>query len=333
MDSVIDVITDFPSKLENIDYSKLVNSFSCVNGELRLGINGSLLGLSDFVVSLNGGSGVMFDIRNLSVGGVNIDYLSMNAQPSCAKVDAPAEEYVTELQLGVMGITVNVKLDLLNQTGKKRAPVLLGTKLNALYKQGRVYVTYGNVNAVLDVADIGNLISVVSKFVKFDFPFDFSNVDLGKVLNSAASCKRSERIFVKITNRRNGRYSEFRRKRQTYRRQCGLGDWDIRVGLTSGIYYDSIDTTGSFVNIADLLDAFEQQITDLLNAEGYALDLKGEFDFGGYVYGVQAEVVYHGGLYVNANLTFNKRQAINAEIWLVNDTLYLSAGQLKLPLT
>ena len=150
-----------------------------------MGINGSLLGLSDFVVSLNGGSGVMFDIRNLSVGGVNIDYLSMNAQPSCAKVDAPAEEYVTELQLGVMGITVNVKLDLLNQTVEANS-VLLGTKLNALYKQGRVYVTYGNVNAVLDVADIGNLISVVSKFVKFDFPFDFSNVDLGKVLNSAA---------------------------------------------------------------------------------------------------------------------------------------------------
>lgn len=328
LDSVIDVITDFPSKLENIDYSKLVNSFSCVNGELRLGINGSLLGLSDFVVSLNGGSGVMFDIQNLSVGGVNIDSLSMNAQPSCAKVDAPAEEYVTELQLGVMGITVNVKLDLLNQTVEANS-VLLGTKLNALYKQGRVYVTYGNVNAVLDVADIGNLISVVSKFVKFDFPFDFSNVDLGKVLNSAAVVNVQNGYSLKLQIEEMAVTVSFDENAKLIGANAVLGDWDIRVGLTSGIYYDSIDTTGSFVNIADLLDAFEQQITDLLNAEGYALDLKGEFDFGGYVYGVQAEVVYHGGLYVNANLTFNKRQAINAEIWLVNDTLYLSAGQLK----
>ena len=60
------------------------------------------------------------------------------------------------------------------------------------------------------------------------------------------------------------------------------------------------------------------------------MNVKGTVAFGGHAYCINAEIVYSGGLYVNAGVSYNGTKMIDAEIWFVDNVMYLKSDKLTL---
>lgn len=330
LDSVIDVIQQLPDKLNGVNYLDLLSSLTYENGTLFAGVNGEALGLSDFTLTLAGTEELTLTLSNLAIGDVTIGSLTVDAVPACGAVSAPVSDYVTELEVEVMGLTVTAKLDLLNMTAVAKT-TLLGHELGLYYADNTAYVSYGAVKAKLNVADVNALLDIVSSFVDGGIPpMDMPQIDVKEVLNSVSKVSTENGYRLNLTVAGVTAALNFDVNARLVDINVNVNDMDVSAKLISGAVYPSFDLNSDYVDLLQLADTYAGEIRNIINAQGYDVTLNGSFAFGQNVYDVEANVIYNGGLYVNAALSYDSVKMLNAELWLVDGVLYVAAGDLKL---
>lgn len=331
--TVVDNVKNFD--ISNLNVKELVKSFSFENKTIDMTVNAQAFGLGEFGVKLSASRGNL----TASLSGLTLSDIVMNVgatvKPNVKDVAIPnVEDYVTELELNAMGLTVCAKLDLYNMTAVAYTTVL-NTRLAVLYADGTAYVNYGALKAKLDVKDIDRLVAVISQFIPTD-----SNETLGVLggMNLNAADILSGLGFVSsdngyaVTLTFGGIYAEVEFAAdggdvKLDNVSVQIGDVKLNASLASGNEYPQVDTNGC-VDLVSVAETFAGEIKNLIDAKGYELNVNGTASFGGHAYGVNANVIYNGGLYVKAGLSYNGAKMLDAEIWLVDNVLYLQSDKL-----
>ena len=330
LDSVIEVAEQLPDRLQNLDYIALLTSLTYDDGTLYASVNGELLGLSAFDVTFAGTSDIIAAVKGLSIGGVTLDSVTVNAAPACAEISAPKSDYVTELEIVVKDYKVTAKLDLLNKTAVAKT-TLLGHELGLYYANNVLYVSYGAVKAKLNVNDVSELIDVISSFIGGGIPsVEMPNIEVKEILNGLRKVANNNGYELNIAISGVDVTLKFNDDAKLTNAKVNVGGIDITATVISGGTYPSFDLNADYVDVLGLVNGFADEIHGLMNAQGYDVTLNGSFAFGNHVYTVDADVVYNGGLYVNAGVSYNAANLLKAELWLVDDTLYVLSGDLKL---
>lgn len=332
--AIVDNVKNFD--IADLDLKELVKSFNFENKTIDMTVNAQAFGLGEFGVKLSASKGNL----TASVSGLTLSDIVMNVgatvKPNVKDVAIPnAEDYVTELELNVMDLTVNAKLDLYNMTAVAYT-TLLNTELAVLYSDGTAYVNYGALKAKLNVQDIDRLVAVIKQFVPnnsdgiLDGAFDgvdiagiisglgFAASDDGYALTLAFGGINAEVKFLTIG-------SDVTLDNVSVQ----IGDVKLNASLTNGNEYPQVDTNGC-VDLVSVAETFAGEIKNLIDAQGYELNVNGTASFGGHAYGVNANVIYSGELYVKAGLSYNGAKMLDAEIWLVDNVLYLKSDKLTL---
>lgn len=332
LDSIIDIVASVPSCLDGINYVDLLGALSYNDNVLSATINGSMLGLSDFDITLAGTSDVTLTVNNLTIGKVTIASLSVNAMPVCHEVVAPSSDYVTELELEVMGFTVTAKLDLYNKT-VVATTTLLNRELAVYYVDGTVYVTYSDVKAMLNIDDINRLVDVIKMFTKVDMPQTDIDINVKDVLNSV-TFKHLAQGGYKVALAIGGINAEvaFDFNAEFTAAKVAVEGVEITAKHIEGAYYPEFDLNDNYVNLVDLAENYANEVKNLIDANGYNVNVNGQFAFDNHVYGIAANVVYNNGLYVNANVTYKANSLLNIELWYVDEIIYAKVGNLRFAL-
>lgn len=325
LDSIIAVIEQLPERFDGINYVDLLGALTYSDNTLSATINGSILGLSDFAVTVAGTSNLDVTLTNLAIGNVTIDSLTVNANPACNEVVAPTSEYVTELEVQVAGLTVTAKLDLYNKTVVAKT-TLLNKELALYYVDNAIYVRYDGISANLNLADIDRLIAVVNMFADVTMPQLNGGVDVKAIVNSLALIRNENGYSIAIAINGINVEAAFNNNARLTTAQIKVGDLDVTATLITGASYPVFDMSAHYDNLADIAETYATEIKNLLDAEGYGVTLDGQFDINGNVYGVTATVNYNNGLYVNATIAYNANDVIRAELWWVDGAVYAQIG-------
>lgn len=337
IDKVIDVLEKIVGTVTNFDitefnFVKLINGFAFdeQNGRLEITVNAEDLSLGKFGISLAVIDGKLTaSVSDLTIADIVAD-INANVETNVADIDVPvSEDYVTELQIDAAGITAYAQLDLYNETVRAFA-TLFGEQLLLQYKEGKVYVTYGDIKAYISVSDINRLIAVIGKFVNIDNGFD---VDIKKIIDGLSIGKTSNGYSINadvgsvsalIAFITEGNCITFDSASVT------IGDVNVVAHIVSGYEYSEIVADDSFVNIIDLAETFADGISQLVNAKGYAVQVDGNLTLNDKIYGITASVNYNGGLHVTAKLALNNILMANVELYLVDNTLYADIAGLRI---
>lgn len=332
LDSVIAVVEQLPAKFNDVNYLDLLSALTYDDGVLSVGINGKALGLSDFELTVAGTQQVNVTLNNLAIGNVTIDSLTVNVIPACDEVTAPTSEYVTELEIDVMGYKVFAKLDLLDRSVAAKT-TLLGHELGLYYANNTVYVSYGAINAKLNVADADKLLAIISTFVDGGIPsVNMSELNVKEILNNLSKVTTANGFDFNASIAGVNVTLSFDTNAKLTDAKVNVSGVEATATVINGATYPSFDLTKDYVDLVAVVETYVEDVRNLMNADGYNVALNGNFIFDNNVYDVAANVIYHDGLYVNANVSYNSAHMINVELWLVDDTLYLSAGDWKLAL-
>ena len=332
LDSVITAVTNVANKfVDGVNYVDLIKSLTHRDETLQVVVNSAAIGLtSDVTVTVCGKEQLSVNIDGLQIGNVCIGNLSVNAEPKCDKVEAPETSYITELQIDVAGITAYVQLDLYNGIVRAHA-ALYGQDVVMLYENGKAYVTYGNIKAYLDVNDIDRLLASVGKFV--DVNLNFDGIDLKQLISGIkfSDTETGFKVLLAIdTVNAEVLFNADSSSVALAGANVTVGNTDVTASAISGHIFPQITVDNGFVNVTDLAEAFADEIAKLINAQGYAVNVNGSIILDGKTYGIQAEVNYNGGLYVKASLSLNGVLLANAELYLVDNTLYADIAGVKL---
>lgn len=332
LDSVIAVAEQLPDRLNGVEYLDLLASLTYDNDTLSAIINGGLLGLSDFAVTLSGTSNITATVNDLTIGGVTIADLKLGAAPSCSPISAPASEYVTELEIEASGLSVIAKLDMLNKS-VTASTVLLGHELGLYLANNTVFVKYGAVNAKLDLADADKLLSLISMFADKELPaLDMPSIDVKQILNGISIAFGDSGYELKAAVGDVRVTAAFDTNAKLTNANVNVNDFDVAVSVINGAAYPLFDVNADYIDLVALIETYAGDIRRIIDAEGYEVALNGSFAFDNNVYNVNADITFNGGLYVDANVSYNTANLINVRLWCVDNTLYLSSGDLKLAL-
>lgn len=327
LDGVLDVVTAIPQKLQNIDCFDLISDLTYENGKLAVTVDASQLNLGQFTITLAGTQSVTVSLDKLAIGGVSLNGTIVNAAPQCEPITAPnASDYVTELQIDVLGYTAYAKLDLYSKTAEVNA-VILGEQLDLLLKNNVVYVSYGNVNAKLDLADINALMGVIGKFVNIELPCE--TPDVKTVLNNL-TVTMGDKTKLSVVLDKLAASITLNNDASIDKAEATLAGVTATAKLCKGKQYKQFDLTQNYVNLADVAQTFADDIHSLVNAQGYYANVKGEVAFGNHIYKVEAAVNYNQGLYVFANVAYNNVTILKGEIYVVDNVLYMDADNVRL---
>ena len=332
--SVVDKIKN--ADLSALDWKETVKSFTFENKTINITVNAQAFGLGEFEVALGANRGnLIATVVGLTLSDIVID-ADVAVKTNVKDVAVTnTEDYVTELKLDVMGLPVNVRLDLYNMTATAYT-TLLNTELAILYRDGTAYVNYGALKAKLNIADIDRLFDVIKQFIPnaSDRAIQdiLGNINVSDVIGGLGFVSDSDGYALTLAF--GGINAEVRfitngSSVTLDNVNLSIGDVRLTATLTSGNEYPQV-ITDDCVDLVAIAEAFAPAIKNLLSAQGYGVNVKGTVAFGGHAYCINAEIVYSGGLYVNAGVSYNGTKMIDAEIWFVDNVMYLKSDKLTL---
>ncbi len=332
VEGIIGAVAEFD--IAQFDFVNLVKSFAYdkESGSIDIIINAQDFALGEFGIGVAVVDGkITATLSNLTVANVCLDIMaSVESGVDCVVVPN-ASDYITELKIDVNGIFAYVQLDMLNKTVRAYADIF-GEKLVATYVDNKVYVKYGNIKAYIDVTEIDKLVALISNFVDLDGGID---IDVKGLLDGIFLTDTENGFKVGISLGNIYAQAEFDRVdgMVTFAKaNVEVDGVSVNVSLVHGLSYPEITVDDSFINVTDLAEAFVEEIANLIRAQGYEFIVSGNIAFGEKCYGIVANVNYNGGLYVNATLSLDNVQMLNAEVYLVDGVLYADIGGIRLAL-
>ncbi len=330
LDGILDFVSSLTEQAADIKLSELISSFDFDGSVLHIGIAGSLLGLNDFEISFGFDGGVSAAVTAVTIGELTLDKLTATAEAGSEEVTLPdANGYAAELKLMAGGTDVFVKLDLYNKEIRGFADIL-GGEAALLFKEGRIYLTYGGAGIYLDVSDIGKIISAVSAF---GGESGSSDLNVKEILNSVRkiNTEKGYSLGLSVSTVRIELYFDCSSGRTVLSTaEVKVGDVKVSAVPVNGAVYPETDVSLCRADAAQLVSDFAEEIAALVGAKGFNIPVAGRFAFGGSVYDVQANVTFNGGVYVDLKLAYGGVNVLEGQVYVVDGILYLSANGLKL---
>ncbi len=340
-DGIIEAVLNVIDKIKNIDltkvdYANLIKEFNFANGELNVTVNAGVIGLGDVGLTLS--SNKQGDLI-VGVNGLTLDCMQINAHAAifanAEKVAEPnAEDYVLNLEGTVQDVKFAVSADLLNTDISVMAEAF-GQTLQMRYVNDRIYAKIDNLAICTTKDKIGLLINRIMTEMGLSLPnvdMDiFANADLSvkDILSSLKFDLSSAAFSINLV------IKDFASIKVNFDNEANLADINVTVSGYSAAVRPSeteivkLDTNAKYFDLENIVDEVAAEIKSLINADGYRVLLEGTFAFGSNVYGVIADVNYNGGLYVSAQVSYNKLSMLNLELWYVQNTVYARIGDLK----
>lgn len=356
LDGIINYVKQLPELVNDVVVSQIISQLNFVDNQLQLELDLTQLGLGKVAVNVSLGSSVTVDVDGRS-GNAKYE-ANATLTESHEKVVAPgADSYVTELQIKAgEHISAVVKLDLFHGAVVGKA-VVYGHTVNFRYADGVIYLTYGQggkVGVKLNLDDVSELAETISKYAELfgistDLDFDMSlggDIDIADIISTI-----QDKLSIVSVGNDNG-YSlaiNYDGVEVTLdfvtdingvtlsQAQLNLGQMTVTAKQVYNQSYPAFDTC-NFVDVTELASAFIEPITTVVNANGYELSVNGSIGLSGRVYSFDATVkLSNSNVYVDFDLyyqrVFNQRiHMIGGELWIVEDVLYLNAGDLRLAL-
>ena len=341
IDGIIEAISGLINTIKNldvsaIDFKTVIKQFSFANGELALTVNADFLGLGDIGVklSVNEYNSLQLSVNGLSVGNVNID-VDGTVLTNIGKVKTPnANDYILNLKGSAGDINFVLSADLLDMDISANVDIFNQTLL-VRYINGKIYLTLGEVAVMGNVDELGELIEYVTSKLNVS-----ANVDLSGLANVDLS---AETLLKALTVNLDGTAL-----------RMGLsvdGFADVLVNFDNGVFEsitanvkgysakviqstqpaEKLDTNKVYIPIEALAKQFVEiydSFKDIANT-GIEMCVDTSLTIDGNVCALNATVKYNRGLYVNANICYNTADMLNVELWLVDNVLYASVGDLK----
>lgn len=334
VDSVLNALENILANYKNIVVANVLESVSVNNGIWTVALDGSTLGLSKFTVALDGNTPSVA-VADLTVGDVAINNLSASVAVNNAEVVAPTIDYTTELKVDVANIaTAYLKLDLLNLSVFGKVEIW-DTTVDLLLKDGTVYLVCGQARLNLALEQIDELVAEIGKFTRQSNGVSLK-VSAADVLNSLTKSDTETGYRLGLTIDSIGIALDFDNATLNTAK-VALGNTEITASLASSLTFNTVDTNAQFVNAVTLLQAYSDSIVELINASGYKVTANGNIAIGSKTVGLDASIVYNkgaqsemGDIYAKAMLSYNSVNVVNAEIWLIDNTLYAAVDGLRL---
>ena len=344
VDKILQTVAKLPECLDGVVFSQIIQKVSFSEDILAVELNLDQFDLGGVVLTLG-----LDNELTACVNGFATDKFALNANVTVRHSDSAVlapevESYVTELKVTVGDITAYVKLDLYNKTVLGVAEVY-GEKINFKYYDGVVYATLGAQNRVgvkFSLEDIDALLDAISHFVELP-DISMGNVDfVGTVTDvldkiSFAKVSSSDGYAVEITYDGIAVAVHFdcsTDKATLAAIEIGVGDITVSAEQVSGIAFADLSTNDNYVDIAQVATEFAEPIAEIINASGYEIGIGATLTVGGKTYAIDATLTTRdGNVHLIFDITHNRVTMFkDAELWVVGDRLYLSAGDIKLAL-
>lgn len=348
---IVTGIKDLVAAFKNFDVSALniasVLTSLAYNSEtdtwtLVLNGNGILadVNLGENVVLTLCGSTVTLD--GISVAGIGIDNLVATVGKHEQTIVAPnASDYLTELEISVGNLlTANLQLDLYNFVVNGYINIW-DTTVSFTLQDKTVYVVCGGANLCLPLNRIGELIDEITKLTGSNnngISLDVAEILEGLRISTANGLKISAAVAganVDVAFTTSATLSAI---------NVTIGETTISVTPpTQQITYAPVDTTKDFVNVVDVLNTYGSSIKDLMSATGFTISASGNVTLNGNTYDIAANATFNlpvvgtdatveRALELHATLAMNGSTFLKADVWLVNNRLYLALNDLKVTL-
>jgi len=336
LNEILQIVTELPEKLKAAKFADILTSLTADGDVWTLTANATALGLGEFALVIDTANQSIV-LSNLTLGQVTVNSLSADVAPfdgAIAKQDTA--DYVTEVLVEVAGIKAHAQLDAYNLEARAYAEAFNSRIDLLLDASGTVYVNVGDAKLSLNLSEIDQLIAAINKFVKEPISLDGVSIDLKELINSiGVTSDAANGTDISLSMGGIGIALALSNDATLDSITVGIGGTDLTVSLTNDGNFAEIDTTATYVNAVEVLNAYADSIVKLINGKNFAIDAKGEVAFGENNYGVDASIMFdaQGNLFVDAVVSFRNVNAINARIWLVDNVLYVDANDLTLKLS
>lgn len=340
IDSLIEYAKRLPESLEGIVFSQIINEFTFVDNVIGLKLDLAQLNLGEVTLKLGMGNALTVDVDGRAA---NVNYKAgITLHNSSNKVVAPQlDSYVTELKVALGDdICAIIKLDLYHNTIVGKA-VVYGQTLNFKYVNGVVYATYGSQGVVgikLNLDDIDVLIEAISRFVELpqislggsdniaetimgiieSISFVRHYTDDGYVLEVGYGSVAVSVKFVATAD-----------EVTLANVEVNAGELTVTAQQVHGEVYPVVAQNGNYVDVAQLLSALAEPVSELINADGYAIGVDGSIALSGRVYSINATVQINSNVHVEFDLSYQGVRMIDGQLWIVDNVLYLEAGDIR----
>ena len=341
LDSMMQYVENIPEYLKEIVFSDIINKLTFSDGVIALNLDLAQFGLTNVNVTVGLGSTLTLDVNG------QISDVACNATATlvnhCDTVVAPElYTYVTELKVTVSeDIYATIKLDLYHGTIVGKA-VVYGQTVNFKYVDGTVYATYGsqsNFGFKLKLEDINILLDEISRFVELpqtDFDSNENVIEdvLEKIKEIEFARYYTDNGYVLEVNYNNiivaVSFVQDANKVSLHKVEIGVGELNVTAEQVYGNSYTDLPVNGNYVDLVQLVSNLAPSVENLVNANGYIIDVDANIKLSGRVYGIKATVKLNTNVYVQFALSYQGALMLEGELWMVDNVLYLDAGDLRL---
>ncbi|MCM1194715.1 MAG: hypothetical protein NC332_02140, partial [Firmicutes bacterium] len=328
LDGILNGIEEISGKLADVEIGKVIKEFEYNGSELALTFNGEQFGIDDVEVTLSGTDELTLSVKGLSIGEVALSELSVSVVGRDEAVEAPsAELYVTDVTAEIFGYEIVARIDVYNKKITAYTE-MYGETIALLYDNGVVYVNYGAVKVKLAVNEIERLLEVINKFTEISLPEIDSEIPIPEIIKGIAvefgengtTIKASYNgIALEIAIGSDGKIGGI---------EVDAEGMKIVCGLTNSYVEPSIDR--GCADVIEIAERYCDAIAELLTAEGYGIKIEGSVVVSGKEYFVESNIAYNKGIRITAKLFYDNINAINAQVWFVDNYLYMSVDDFKL---
>ena len=344
---LVSVATNFTlDDLLNVDFTTVITAFRFDNGELCISLNGDALRLNGIALDItlaNRDGRLAVGVFGLKVASVGLD-ISADVINTAETIAIPkTDEYMLNIAGEILGAELQVTLDLVHMD--IWASVKYGNNLLlARFVDGKIYVQYAGLAVVLDTGDLEEIINKLGQ-LSGKIP-NTDSFDIFKVLSVLSAIKadltgetpnisldiegvKASINFVKVDNKLvfNDIFVSFKLDGKEQKTTLAQQTKRAEQLDVSGEFVG-----GKFVDLAAVILDFAEPVSDLINAEGYTIGIYGSISLDGRVYSFNATVKFNTNVYVFFELSYQNVRMIDGELWLVDNILYLQAGDLRLAL-
>ena len=337
LQSVVETFTHLD--LASIDFSKIVSSMKFEENKLELTVNGSDFGLRPFkLIVANDDGDLRVSIYDFTFASITLNSVSVRVLTDVSEVAIPdTDDYILNLNVTVVinevAIDVELSADLYSMDIWACAQVN-NENILLRYVDSNVYVKYGNIALKLDTNQLGDIIGKIVALTGAEVSDTSTiDIDINAILSSISFNWTAETPCISFDNGDIALSLNFNNVDGIlYFGSIALTYSEITATVEQSGKQATLLTIGQddkFVDGNALVDLLLETIDTFVGADGVQAQLALNLNVNGATYDVVVNINYNGGLYATLKLSDENSVLVVAEIYYVQDTLYLDVNGIR----
>lgn len=332
-------------QLLDLDLSAIITRFEFDGQVLSITLDGTVLGLEGKSLDLalsNSNGNLVVEVDSIKLGNVTLD-VKATLFTHIPIIQIPSiDKYVLNLHGEVMGAEVNVTADIVNMDIWATVHFNNDT-IYLRYVGEKVYVKYGAIAISLNTTKLGSIVESVGALlgesvdgsaldnIDIEALFASINFDLTSATPNITFAQDGFELALNFDRDAN----DIKFNNLTVNFNLDGADYTATLAKCEQ-QADQLDVEGRFVDATEFLTQFVNSVVELITADGYSISIDNSaIRLGDTLYSLKATVdleITETGINIHANfqLSIDNTLMIDGELWLIDNVLYISAGDLKL---